>query len=47
VDLGGYQTMVPIEKIKTAPKYARNDTWDWDNGERAHSVDDYYGIVWA
>jgi hypothetical protein len=47
VDLSGYQTMVPIEKIKTAPKYARNDTWDWDNGDRAHSVDDYYGVVWA
>jgi hypothetical protein len=46
-DLGGYQTMVPIEKIKTAPKYARKDTWDWDNGDRAHNVDDYYGIVWA
>ena len=24
VDLGGYQTMIPIEKIKGAPKYARN-----------------------
>ena len=47
VDLGGYQTMVPIEKIKTAPKYARNDAWDWDNGDRARSVDDTYGIVWA
>jgi PRC-barrel domain len=41
VDLGGYQTMVPIEKIKTAPKYARKDTLDWDNGDRAHNVDDY------
>jgi sporulation protein YlmC with PRC-barrel domain len=42
VDLGGYQTMVPIEKIKDAPKYARNGSWDW---ERAHGVDDYYGVV--
>jgi sporulation protein YlmC with PRC-barrel domain len=42
VDLGGYQTLVPIEKIKGAPKYARNAAWDWDN---AHGVDDYYGPV--
>jgi hypothetical protein len=42
VDLGGYQTLVPIEKIKVAPKYARNGSWDW---ERAHGVDDYYGVV--
>jgi sporulation protein YlmC with PRC-barrel domain len=42
VDLGGYQTLVPIEKIQGAPKYARNGVWDWD---RAHGVDDYYGVV--
>ena len=42
VELGGYQTMVPIEKIKGAPKYARNGSWDW---ERADGVDDYYGVV--
>jgi hypothetical protein len=42
VDLGGYQTLVPIEKIKAAPKYARGGSWDW---ERAHGVDDYYGVV--
>jgi hypothetical protein len=34
--------MVPIEKIKGAPKYARNGSWDW---ERADGVDDYYGVV--
>ena len=42
VDLAGYQTMVPIEKIQGAPKYARNATWDWNS---AHGVDDYYGVV--
>jgi hypothetical protein len=42
VDLGGYQTMVPIEKIQGAPKYARNATWDWNS---AHGVDDYYGVI--
>ena len=42
VDLGGYQAMVPIEKIEGAPKYARNAAWDWDS---AHRVDDYYGVI--
>jgi sporulation protein YlmC with PRC-barrel domain len=42
VDLGGYQTMVPIEKIKGAPKYARNATWDWAS---TGGVDDYYGVI--
>jgi hypothetical protein len=43
VDLGGYQTMVPIQKLKAAPKYVRNASWDWDSGDRA--LDDYYGVV--
>jgi PRC-barrel domain len=43
VDLGGYQTMVPIQTLKAAPKYARNASWDWDSGDRA--LDDYYGVV--
>jgi hypothetical protein len=43
VDLGGYQTMVPIEKMKKAPKYARNASWDWDSGDRA--LDEYYGVI--
>jgi sporulation protein YlmC with PRC-barrel domain len=42
VDLGGYQTMVPIEKIKGAPTYARNAAWDWDS---TAGVDDYYGVI--
>ncbi|MGA3000075.1 PRC-barrel domain-containing protein [Bradyrhizobium sp.] len=47
VELGGYQTMVPIDKIKAAPKYARSDSWDWDNGDQALGLDDYYGVVGA
>jgi PRC-barrel domain len=42
VDLGGYQTLVPIEKIKGAPKYARNALWDWAS---TGGVDDYYGVI--
>jgi hypothetical protein len=39
--------MVPIEKIKAAPKYARSDPWDWDNSDQALGLDDYYGVVAA
>ena len=38
VDLGGYQTLVPIEKIKGAPKYARNGAWDWELPARTGSM---------
>src|ERR1700690_2682373 len=45
VDLGGYQTLIPIEKIKGAPKYARNAAWDWESATGARGLDDYYGVV--
>jgi len=45
VELVGYQTMVPIEKIQRAPKYGRSDSWDWESRERARSLDDYYGVI--
>jgi hypothetical protein len=45
VELGGYQTLVPVEKIKGAPKYAPSESWDWESRERARSVDDYYGVI--
>jgi sporulation protein YlmC with PRC-barrel domain len=45
VDLGGYQTLVPVEKIQGAPKYARNAAWDWESATGARGVDDYYGVV--
>ena len=43
VDLGGYQTMVPVEKMKDAPKYPRTGSWDWESGDRA--LDEYYGVI--
>jgi len=41
----GYQTLVPVEKIKGAPKYAHSEAWDWESRERARSLDDYYGVI--
>ena len=45
VELGGYQTLVPVEKIKGAPKYAPSEPWDWESREPARSLDDYYGVI--
>ena len=44
VELGGYQTMIPIEKLKGAPKYADESEWDWASA-RARGLGDYYGVV--
>ncbi len=44
VELGGYQTLVPVEKIKGAPKYARSGSWDWESRD-ARSLDDCYGVI--
>ncbi len=44
IALGGYQTMVPIDSIQGAPKYGRNDTWNWDDKTRSRALDDYYGV---
>jgi sporulation protein YlmC with PRC-barrel domain len=45
VELGGYQTLVPVEKINGAPKYAPSESWDWESRERARGLDDYYGVI--
>ena len=41
VELGGYQSMIPRDKLATAPKYARGGEWDWGN---VRGIDDYYGV---
>lgn len=43
VDLGGYQTMIPIDQIKGAPRHAARGDWNWGGGTRA--IDDYYGVA--
>ena len=42
--LGGYQTMVTEDQIKGAPKYARDDEWNWSDTGRTRAVNDYYGV---
>lgn len=45
VDLGGYQTMIPIEKLQGAPKYADESEWDWASNTRTKGLSDYYGVA--
>ncbi len=42
-ELGGYQIMISVDKIKTAPKYAEEAEWDWASADRNRSINDYYG----
>jgi hypothetical protein len=43
-ELGGYQTMVPADQIKRAPKYASDNDWNWGDPGRTRAVNDYYGV---
>jgi hypothetical protein len=43
-ELGGYQTMIPPDQIKGAPKYASDSDWNWGDPGRTRAVNDYYGV---
>lgn len=43
-DLGGYQTMITVDQLNGAPKYASDDDWNWGDSGRARAVNDYYGV---
>lgn len=44
-NLGGYEVNVAPEKLKSAPKYAPDDNWDWNDRERGRQLHDYYGVT--
>lgn len=44
VELGGYQTMVTKDQVEAAPKYGREDDWNWTDRQRTRAIDDYYGV---
>jgi hypothetical protein len=43
--LGGYVTGLTEDKLRGAPKYTENNSWNWSDPTAARSVDDYYGIA--
>ena len=45
--LGGYISGISLEKLKGAPKYADDATWNWSDPARAKSLDDYCGITFT
>jgi len=45
VELGGYQTMITVDQIQRAPKYARSSEWDWRDSRGTQKIDDYYGVA--
>ena len=40
--LGGYITGLTEDKLKGAPKYADENSWNWSEPGRTKTVDDYY-----
>jgi hypothetical protein len=40
--LGGYRIGITEEKLRGAPKFSRNEEWDWGNSANDRRVYDYY-----
>jgi hypothetical protein len=43
-ELGGYQVPLTNDQLTNAPRYGRNEDWNWEDQSRARSVNDYYGV---
>jgi len=44
-DLGGYRINLTADKLKGAPKYSKQQSWDWSNRKNDQLVYDYYGAA--
>lgn len=42
-NLEGYQAGLTEERLRGAPKYRDESSWDWSDQERGRSVNTYYG----
>ncbi len=45
-NLGGYRTNISKEQLDGAPKYGKDEEWDWDDKARGRKVHEYYGTPW-
>jgi hypothetical protein len=45
--LGGYVVGIAEDKLRSAPKYANENSWNWSEPGRAKSIDDSYGIAFT
>jgi PRC-barrel domain len=44
-DLGGYVTGITVAQLQDAPKYSKDNDWNWGDPARTRVVSDYYGIA--
>jgi hypothetical protein len=44
-DLGGYLTGVTESRLRGAPKYSDESSWNWSDPSAARSTDDFYGGI--
>jgi PRC-barrel domain protein len=42
--LEGYEVNITEQQLTGAPKYGRDDNWDWTDSERGRKVYDYYKV---
>jgi PRC-barrel domain len=46
-ELGGYQVPMTNDQLTTAPRYGRNEEWDWEDQTRTRAINEYYGVPFA
>jgi hypothetical protein len=44
-NLGGYRTGITETQLKGAPKYGKDNAWNWGDPARNRAVNDYYGVA--
>jgi PRC-barrel domain len=42
--LEGYEVNIGEQQLKGAPKYGRNEDWDWADRSRGQTIHDYYKV---
>ena len=43
-ELGGYQVNIGEEQLRGAPRFGRNESWDWNSPASGKLVFDHYGL---
>jgi PRC-barrel domain len=42
--LGGYEVNITERQLKNAPKFSRNESWDWADRARTEKISHFYGL---
>ena len=46
-DLGGYQVPITNDQMNNAPRYGRDEDWNWEDRTRTRTINEYYGVPFA